>query len=193
MTRGHKSAALVLLVVGAVACGGAQHGAGAAEDPLAPAKLFPLAQGDVWSYDVTQEGDTTPTLQINRVVSHHGNRYALASWSGSSVTYEVRPDGIWRSDTGTWLLRAPIHMGAHWPSVHGKSARVTAVGVHMETMEGGLNHCIQVEESGGESRLRTATVYCAGVGMVYMEAEIASSTGQPTRVEAKLRGHLLAQ
>lgn len=156
-------------------------------DPLAPANLYPLAEGNVWSYNV-DTGQDLPTLGQTRVVSGQGNRYEVSSNRSDPVIYEVREQGIFRPANGTWLLKAPIEVGAEWPSSAGMTARVESTGVSVETKAGSFDGCVQVVETGGEAGRSVATVYCPEIGPVLVESKLRT---QVSRMEAKVTARLL--
>jgi hypothetical protein len=184
---------IVVLALGLAACGGASP---QAEEPsgdrLAPTNLYPLARGNVWSYDVQQRGRELPTLGITRVVSAEGQRYEVSSNRSDPVLYEVREQGIFRPRKDVWLLKAPIQEGARWPSSRGMSAHVASTRVSVSTPAGAFEQCVRIEERGGKGLLGIATVYCPGVGPVLVEWEQRSDGGRTvSKAEARLRGYQL--
>lgn len=159
-------------------------------DPFDPHRLYPLAEGHVWSYNV-DTGTGEPTLAITRVISHVGTRIEVSS-GGDPVVYEIRDEGIFRPGTATWLLRAPVREGAEWPSSGGMVARVTSTQATVETPAGSFEGCVRVEESGGEGDRYVQTVYCPGIGPVYLESRMTLTTSEmPVRVIAQMLGYNL--
>ncbi|MFW6050862.1 MAG: hypothetical protein ACODAU_06790 [Myxococcota bacterium] len=194
--RARSARRLVSCLAAALAlagCGGAQTGPSeAAEDPLAPANLYPLAEGNVWSYNVRSAEDEPPTLEVRRVVSAEGARVEVESWGGERVVYELRPGGIYRPGFDVWLLKAPVRPGATWPSASGRTARVASVDVAVEVPAGRFTGCVRVEERGGDAELSVATIYCPGVGPVHVESGMrADLTGMRAHVVGKLLGYEL--
>ena len=178
---------LLGLALGASACGPAPEPEAPEGDPLAPKNLYPLAEGNVWSYNV-DTGQDLPTLAQTRVVSAQGNRYEVSSNRSDPVVYELREQGIFRPANGTWLLKAPIRVGAEWPSSAGMTARVESTGVSVETPAGSFDGCVQVVETGGEAGRSVATVYCPEIGPVLVESKLRT---QVSRMEAKVTARLL--
>jgi len=186
---------LLILALLSAACGGATVGPSTPQlDPLDPANLYPLANGNVWAYDIdTGLEDDLPVLGQSRVVAQEGQRFEVSNNRSDPVIYEVRPEGIYRTQNGSWLLRAPIREGAEWEAPLGATARVTSVSEEVDTPSGHFEGCVRIEESGGPSGRETATVYCPGVGPVYLEAVMESRlTRQSVRVVVRLRGYVVA-
>ena len=185
--------ALLLVLSG---CGAAQAPAsGGIGDPLDPANLYPLQEGNVWAYDVNTglEGDL-PVLGQTRVVSAEGNVFSVSTNRSEPVLYERRPDGIFRTQSGTWLLRGPIRVGASWEASAGLQASVVSVSESVETASGAYEGCVRVEESSEQEARSTSTVYCPGVGPVLVESVMESRlTRGAVRVTATLRGYQLAE
>jgi hypothetical protein len=185
---------LLILTLLITACGGSTTGvSGPQLDPLDPANLYPLATGNVWAYDIdTGLEDDLPVLGQTRVVAQEGDRFEVSNNRSDPVIYEVRPEGIYRSQNGSWLLRAPIRLGAEWQAPLGATAHVTSITEEVDTPAGHFDDCVRVEETGGPSGRETATVYCPGVGPVYLEAVMESRlTRQSVRVVVRLRGYML--
>jgi hypothetical protein len=150
-------------------CGGAPvRPTGLDPGRLEPSNLYPMREGYVWSYDV-DTGTGMRTFAVSRVLSVSGGRVAITN-GGEEILYELRDGGIFRPQSGTWLLRAPIEVGASWPSSGDTTARVTSVTETVEVPGGRFEGCVEVLEEGGEGARRVRTVYCAGVGPTIVES-----------------------
>jgi hypothetical protein len=188
----HRAALLLCLSIAmsaAAGCGGADVERGQTEEErLAPLNLYPLREGHVWSYNV-DTGTDLPTLTITRVVAHIGSRVEVSS-GGDAVVYELRPDGIFRPMSETWLLKAPVREGATWPSAQGMVARVASTTESVETPSGSYTDCVRVEEQGGEADRLVNTVYCPGIGPVLVASRMQLTlTEEPVEVTARLLGY----
>ena len=182
-----KRLALALPLLLLIACGGSQSG-GASED-IDPHRLYPLRSGNVWTYDV-DTGVDLPVLGISRVVEVEGNRVSVTNNDSPPILYELRPEGIYRVTSDTWLLRRPIEVGATWASAGGREAKVTAVDEQVEVTAGTFEHCVRVEES--DERQVTQTVYCPDVGPVVVDTQTGMElSGQTARVRGELRAYML--
>jgi len=125
------------------------------------------------------------------VIAHIGSRIEVTS-GGDPVVYELRDDGIFRPGSGTWLLKAPVREGAEWPSSGGMVARVTSTQATVETPNEAFSGCVRVEETGGEGDRYVQTVYCPGIGPVYLESRMTLTTSEvPVRVIARMLGYNL--
>jgi hypothetical protein len=190
----HPSAWILgMLVVLLAGCGGARQAGTAELDRLAPTHLYPLAEGNVWSYNVRTTGEELPTLHIQRVTAVRGTEVEIQAWSDRRERYEVRNGGIYRPGYGAWLLKAPVRIGAQWPSSSSRTAEVTSVDERIEVPAGVFEGCVRVEEDGGAAKVSSVTVYCPGVGPVRVESSLrADTTGQTIRTVGELLGYELA-
>lgn len=155
-------------------------------DELTPARLYPMAPGSAWSYDV-DAGDGTTVLAITRVTSA-GDGYAAVQGGEGTTQYELRPDGIYRADRGGYLLKAPLRAGAGWPSGGGMQAEITAMDAAIETPAGQFRGCVEVVERGAPTGVLISTTYCPDVGPVQVVSSLTLSTGE-VQVVARLRGY----
>ena len=90
-----------------------------AEAALDPSDLYPLSEGNAWSYDV-DTGEASRTLGITRVESFDG-RIAEVRTGQTVHRYEVTPEGIRVPSKNAWLVRAPLRAGATWPAPGGRT------------------------------------------------------------------------
>ena len=184
-------AALALsLALPLASCGGAQTGvAGPTGDVHAPSRLYPLGLGYVWSYKI-DTGTNLDSLVVMRVMRADGGHFEVSpGGGGSSNVYERSAEGIFRPGSSTWLLQAPIRLGATWPSTSGMTATVTSVTARASTGAGEFRDCVEVTETGGEAGRVTRTIYCTDVGPVLIDTSLEMTVRESTlHVIAKLQG-----
>jgi hypothetical protein len=170
------------------ACASAPNARPAAP-PLTPSRLYPLRAGGVWSYDV-DPGDGSNVLAITRVIESD-SMHALVQGGEGTTRYELRDDGIFRSERGGYLLKAPITVGAQWPSGGGTQATVRAIDLQLETPAGRFSGCVEVIEQGAPSGATISTMYCPEVGPVQVISSMDLTLGgrATVRVTARLRGY----
>lgn len=187
MRRRHPIWACLLWLAG---CGGATAAQQAEEAPsLEPTSLYPLQEKSAWAYDVNT-GAGENVLAVTRVMRVEGDRVHVRTGGDEVVRYELRPQGIYRAGSSGWLLKAPIEVGAQWKSGQGRTARVTSVNASAQTPAQPFDGCVEVHETGGEPAVEVTTVYCPGVGPVYVESVMSMDvSGRQARVTARLRGH----
>lgn len=179
----------LLLLLG---CGAGQTGT-TPDGPIDPARLYPMTEGSIWSFDV-DTGSGPPVLGKAEVVSVSGDRVEIENNDNETIMYEHRAEGIFRTAADVWLLRAPIEVGAEWPSTGGRTARITSVDEDVSVFAGEFHGCVRVEESGGEDGRSIATVYCPDVGPTILEAGMrAQLTGMDASVRATLRGYIIGE
>jgi hypothetical protein len=181
-------AAFVSVLAG---CGGAPPGPGRPTgDVRAPRRLYPLGEGNVWSYKV-DTGTNLDSLVVMRVVRAENGHFEVSPGGGGSPNvYEQRPEGLFRPGNGTWLLRAPLTQGASWPSASGMTATVTSIEARASTGAGEFTGCVEITEEGGDAGRTIRTVYCPDVGPVLIDTSMTLTTSEtPVRVVARLQGY----
>jgi hypothetical protein len=167
-------------------CGSAP--AAAPTRPLTPERLYPLVAGSAWSYDV-DTGDGETVLATARVTEAGGGRAAVQGGEGLT-RYELRPDGIFRSERDAYLLKAPLKAGASWDSGTGMRAEIARLDVAIETPAGSFKGCVEVVERGAPSGAIITTTYCPDVGPVRVASRLTMmTTGGEVSVVATLRGY----
>jgi hypothetical protein len=194
MRSRRSSLALAVTSVSLAACG-AQKGAAAPVAAAAKApesavsRFFPLVDGTQWAYDAEEDGTGNKGVFVTRAKAMAGPRFSLVTGQRSRIV-EVRADGITRADTGTYLLRAPLALGAEWPGEGGTVVRVAAVDRIVDVTAGKFVGCLDtVEEqrsAGREPARRITTTYCPDVGIVSLHAE-AWENGRRAGERAVLR------
>lgn len=185
-----RLALLASLTLSMVSCGGTQADAARPTgDVHAPSRLYPLGLGYVWSYKI-DTGTNLDSLVVMRVVRADGDHFEVSPGGGGSPSiYERRDGGLFRPGSGTWLLQAPIHLGATWPSTSGMTATVTSVTARASTGAGDFQNCVEVTEAGGEAGRMTRTVYCTDVGPVLIDTSLEMTVRESSlHVIAKLQG-----
>lgn len=156
--------------------------------PLTARSLYPMQSGYTWTYDIDTETEMN-NLGVTRVTVIAGNTVEIATDASETHTYELRDDGIFRADGDVWLIRDPIVVGTEWPSLSGRTARISSVTETVDVFSGHYEGCVEVREEGGDSNRSIRTVYCQGVGPVLIEvaqSPITSMAGTVT-VTGRLR------
>jgi hypothetical protein len=176
----------VLAATWCLGCGGAAPKP--AGEALGVERLYPLRPGSVWTYDV-DTGEGVPTLAITRVMSRKGEQVEVSNGS-DAIVYEVRPDGLYRQDLDSYVLKTPVVPGTRWETRDGASAEITGVAQRVNGPAGDFQGCVEVRESGGANQKQVRTVFCPDVGPVEIESSLQMAvSGQVARVLAKLRGY----
>lgn len=169
-------------------------------DRLAPTTLYPMQDGAQWVYDVHTGGDEPPTLGIFEVIEAVGNERRIANnrgmdshgrvTHGDPISYRIEPEGIRHMSSGGWVLRANLEPGSEWEAMGGRTARVTDFDATVEVVAGTFEHCVEVEESGGDDGRVVRTVYCPQVGPVVIEASMETRlTMRTVTTRAELRSY----
>jgi len=185
-----------------VACGAKQETKSSNDDRLSPLALYPLAEGNVWTYDIDMRLGEPPVFGNSRVISADGSTYEVAIVQGMDEEGNMRtsePEVIQQKDGGLflpqgggWLLKAPIRDGATWPSRGGHTAKVVSTDVSVQTPAGAFKGCVRIDEEGAPSGVKNSSIYCAKVGLVQLKVEMISQlTGQTSGTTATLRAHIV--
>ena len=101
----------------------------------------------------------------------------------------ITADGI-QYVAGGWVLRAPVAEGAEWEAMGGRTARVTDLDATVEVFAGTYEHCVTIEETGGEDGRVVRTTYCPQVGPVVISSSMDTElTMRSVSTEARLRSY----
>lgn len=171
--------------LGVASCAGSTQQVRTEQPAWTAATLYPLAEGNAWSYDV-DSGDGDPVLAVSRVLTATPMAVVVTTGQGDTP-YERRPDGLYKTGKGGYLLKQPIAVGARWTSGVGLSAHVSRALPEVTTPAGRFTHCAVVEEV-AQTGNHVETTYCPGVGPVKVISRMAIR-GQTLQVTAVLRGH----
>lgn len=129
---------------------------------------FPLHDGHIFQYTV-QGQDGRPGFLITKVARTDA---AATLTTGDRVTHlTVRGDGIY-NDSGYYLLKLPLRMGAQWSGQRGVVA-VVRDGQTVETGAGKFVECVVTREvTQGTVEIRTVEMtFCPNVGLVRLEVK----------------------
>lgn len=186
MTRGVRTRVAMASIAMCVGCATAPRPA-ETRAPLDVRELYPLAEGNAWSYDV-DTGNGSTTLATTRVDRRSAD-VATVKTGEATTRYHLSAEGIRVETEDAWLLRTPLQEGASWPARGGRIAELVAIDTEADTPAGRFERCVQVVERGGRLRLEVRTVYCAGVGPVSVVSAMRSDTSDRVlTVSARLRG-----
>ena len=87
-------------------------------------------------------------------------------------------------------MREPIELGAEWEAMGGRTARVVDLDHAVEVFAGTYEHCVVVEEDGGEDGRVVTTTYCPEVGPVVIESSMETRmTMREVATRARLRSY----
>lgn len=167
-------------------CGASSPSPESLNNRLDPHNLYPMEKGNAWSYEI-DTGDGEKALAIHRVVLQENDQVQVLA--GNTIHhYRISAEGIYRTGNSVWLLKAPIEVGAHWPSSSGMEAQVSSVNSEVDTLAGKFKNCVEIQESGGEVQRRIITVYCPSIGPVYVESSL-NVKGKDIQVVGRLKGY----
>src|SRR5258708_1038460 len=139
-------------------------------------RYLPLVDGNQWAYDAKDDETGEQGMFVTRARRLPGAQFSLVSTQGSHAL-EIRPDGIVHSETSAYVLKAPLRSGAEWPGEGGSVVRIAQVDRAVDVPAGQFVGCLEtIEEtpavSGPSPIRRVTTIYCPGVGITVLHAEV---------------------
>lgn len=182
--------ALAALTLPSMACGAAPT-AGPADASLPAAnpeahatapsgsaleRFFPLVDGMLYQY-VTENDQGDRGVLVARVARTEATRGELRLPSAVK-RFRFANDGvILESAAGpVYLLKEPVTVGASFRGEHGGQTRIASASASVSVPAGHFDGCLQtIEERAGDRPLRYTSTYCAGTGLVLLEATSSGS------------------
>jgi len=172
-----------------VACA---HPPAPAEAPgTSPARYFPLAVGNRWSYRATGGGaETVEQVEIRGVKDgqYQDNR---------GRTFWVSPDGL--RDQSRVLLRGPVEAGRTWTVRLGPDAvehwRIVSVAEPCSVPAGRFADCVQVESrtaAAGGAELVNRITFAAQVGIVQIRTALVRGKTETPQTDLVLTAYEVA-
>jgi len=167
-----KAGAAACLLLLAASSGAAQH----EKDWRS---YYPLAKGNVWTYEVVGSDAKTNSTTVdwkvaNRSTNPHGVIFTVwqkpLGLDATSAQLQPTPDGLHELIGDFFPLRFPLHKGRTW-TTRGRSRAFTVVSEGEPCSVGKLafQSCAVVRDEDNDARLRTVTTYALGVGPVRYE------------------------
>lgn len=144
--------------------------------------FFPLEEGRIYAYATSENGETGMLVaKVHRTDPSHGE----LRLSNATKRFVFSPEGV-AYDTGAFILKGPLAVGATWPGEHGGTTRVATMDASPKVVAGTYSSCVQtIEEGGRPPGAKYAVTYCPGVGMVLLEVQAG---GGEARAELKSYG-----
>jgi hypothetical protein len=152
-------------------------------------RYFPLVDGYVHHY-LTESSSGTRGVLIARARRVEPMQGSLQIGQREK-RFRYLPDGVQiLGELGAaYVLKLPLAVGARWQGEHGGAVTVLQIGAALSTRSWNFADCVVTEEQReGDRPLRLRTSYCAGVGIVRLEA---AGGGEIERAELKNYGPAL--
>lgn len=184
---GHRLVPLLFLAW-MVGCATTSGVVGEKADDWSIGSLYPLQEGNAWSYVVDTGADSI--LTTVRVTTVQGQQVLLRS-GAEDIAYVQQEDSLARLGGAGAVLQGPITVGASWKSGASSTSRVVRRVERIDVPAGSFTACAEVVDEDAATGKQVTTTYCPGVGPVQVISQLALSTGQ-ARVSARLQGHALA-
>jgi hypothetical protein len=153
-------------------------------------RYYPLEKGWQWSFFIRDAIEGGPgLLAVTKVVEFDGH-VALLSTGKELSELRVEKDGLVRVDSGAYLLKWPIDLGARWQGAKGAAVEVTKTNETIQVEAGTFEGCVETTETfrGDESKI-VLTTFCPDVGPVKLDVrETNVAPGEvPAQAVATLR------
>jgi hypothetical protein len=187
---------LCLAVVGLAACAHAPEAAPpapaqAASAQTSPARYFPLAVGNHWTYRGT--GGSAEAVEEVTIQSVQDGQYA----DNRGRVLWVSADGL--RDQSRVILRSPLETGRSWTVVLGPDSverwRILSVGKSCTAPAGHFADCVEVESRisptvGAE--LVDRLTFAAGVGIIQVRTTLVRNGVETPQMELLLTAYEVA-
>jgi len=169
------------------------------------ARYYPLAVGNVWTYQVHAFSPKVKESSVKWTVTHAGiedGRTVYQIWpkpmqaDDEAMELAVTPQGILESSSNTYILKFPITKGDRWSQAlpGSKVAHSFEVLSARAPCQAGVLHisdCVVVEEHDDRLGLTTVTTYGRGIGPVHYEYRKKHSGKEILVQTVTLVGHSL--
>jgi hypothetical protein len=183
---------LVTVLLALVAC--AHAPAPGAGPSRAPARWFPLAVGNEWTWEDQSPqlpADRRGTLRTVRITERTADGFYRDNERG-----ELRAEADCVRDRVRQLLCAPLRVGTSWKSVVSVSSteryEIAAVGEAVTTPAGTFKDCVRVRavnRAGAGTDLVNEITYAPGVGPVRIETFVVKDGAAAPQLRALLRSY----
>ena len=129
--------------------------------------FYPIVEGNAWAHAVTSHDTGQMVLVTSRIAKVDPDGFVISS-GANNVTYARKPEGLFKPQSGYFILKDPIKAGARWKmrDLEGE-VRVDLVAQTTTVTAGRFKNCIHVTEEIPESQ-RVEWVYAPGVGPIRM-------------------------
>lgn len=170
-----------------VGCGGTVVGKTPARSevhaPPSVRRLLPLEHDTVFSYEITSDAGDQGLL-IQQVRRPREGLVEL-DVAGRVQRLDVEDDRVMHA-SGGYLLKEPIAPGETFRGAFGE-VRVTELDKSIEVPAGAFRGCVETVEESAIPFKRATSVYCPGVGLVFLVVEARSEGGDVLRIESRLK------
>lgn len=145
--------------------------------------LLPLEHDTVFSYETTSDAGDQGLL-IQQVRRPREGLVEL-DVAGRVQRLDVDDDRVMHA-SGGYLLKEPIALGATFRGAFGE-VRVTELDKAIQVPAGAFHGCVETVEESAVPFKRATSVYCPGVGLVFLVVEARSEGGDVLRIESRLK------
>jgi len=130
--------------------------------------FYPIVVGNAWAHMVTSHDTGESILVTSRIAKVDPDGFVLSS-GANNVSYARKPEGLFKPQSGYFILKNPIKEGASWKmrDVEGE-VRIEMVSKTATVTAGKFKNCIQVVEEIPKSQ-KVVWTYAPGVGPVEMQ------------------------
>ena len=196
MTRNLNLLLLVFYISGLIT--GLQ---GQSIQPTIHVPYYPLAQGNVWKYQVHIAGEHSTSTVEWRVTSakttNDGIIYQVWPFPSQSddeaMSLRVTAKGIIETDSGLYLLKSTVKPGESWGSIKTdhRSFRVLSASKPCHVREMVFSDCIVIEDQDDRLQFITVTTFARDIGPVLYSYYAKSTNNKAPLQTVELVSYLL--
>ena len=130
--------------------------------------FYPIVEGNAWAHMLTSHDTGDKILVTSRIAKVDADGFVISS-GANNVTYARKPEGLFKPQSGYFILKDPIAPQAQWDMRdNGGTVRIDAVAKTATVAAGKFKNCIFVTEEIPESQ-KVEWVYAPGVGPIQMK------------------------
>jgi hypothetical protein len=130
--------------------------------------FYPIVEGNAWAHLVTSHDTGEVVLLTSRISKVDPDGFVLSA-GPNNVSYARKPEGLFKPQSGYFILKNPIKQGASWKmrDIEGE-VRIEQTGKTATVAAGRFKNCITVVEEIPKSQ-RVEWVYAPGIGPIQMK------------------------
>jgi hypothetical protein len=150
--------------------------------------FYPLVIGNAWAHSVVSHDTDESILVTSRIAKVDPDGFVL-TFGANNVSYARKPEGIFKPQSGYFILKNPIKTGASWKmrDTEGE-VRIDMTAQTTTVTAGKFKNCIHVtEEIPGSQKVEW--VYAPGVGPIRMRVYSLEIDPPLLLISSELKGY----
>ena len=150
--------------------------------------FYPVALGNAWAHMVTSHDTNEQVLVTSRIAKVDPDGFVLTT-GAQNVAIARKPDGLFKPQSGYYILKDPIKPGATWKMRDADgTVSITALAQTTTVSAGKFRNCLHVTEEIPGSQ-RAQIVYAPGVGPISMKVYSLEIDPPLLLISSELKGY----